>query len=207
MKGFIKTGLAAEHHRVGQLLNQLFEVAIQPELNWQSAKVRRQAVPLPPIAQDIALTVPVISRLRFKEISDTSKAPLKLNTQAVPLAQMGEVFWEAMQTLDKQKLLKQTLSTLKDACKDNPNGLLLSELNEYTQTKIDPKHDLETLLVWLGMARSAGIDSFQKDDKKSNTENGTERIRMTDEQGTTRIYELPKVRLTYDALSKVNWDF
>lgn len=209
VKGFIKTGLAAEHHRVGQLLNQIFEVAIQPELDWQSAKIRRTAVPLPPVAQDIALSVPVISRLRFKEITSTRKAPLKLQTKPVPLADMTDVFWEAMQTLDKAKLLHNTLRTLKN----QPEGMLLSELSQHKTTKIDPSHDLETLLVWLGMARSAGIDMTKQPkitDKPDNAVSAvqlTENIRLTDEHGVTRVYKLPKVRLTYEALNAVDWGF
>jgi hypothetical protein len=48
VKGFLKTGLAAEHHRVGALLNEIFEQAL--DMDWGSQALRRQPGPLPPIA-------------------------------------------------------------------------------------------------------------------------------------------------------------
>lgn len=47
VKGFIKTGLAAEHHRVGELLREILEVAL--DVDWSSASERRSPGPLPPI--------------------------------------------------------------------------------------------------------------------------------------------------------------
>src|SRR5699024_8124052 len=47
VKGFLKTGLAAEHHRVGQLLNEIMHIA--QELDWQRQQVRRADSPLPPV--------------------------------------------------------------------------------------------------------------------------------------------------------------
>lgn len=47
VKGFLKTGLAVEHHRVGQLLNEILEVALG--MDWGRAALRRQPGPLPPV--------------------------------------------------------------------------------------------------------------------------------------------------------------
>jgi len=46
VRGFLKTGLAAEHHRVGQLLNEVFAQAVN--LDWSSQKLRRSPAPIPP---------------------------------------------------------------------------------------------------------------------------------------------------------------
>src|SRR5690606_12546522 len=43
VKGFLKTGIASEHHRVGQILNELLEVAL--DIPWESLSVRRAPVP------------------------------------------------------------------------------------------------------------------------------------------------------------------
>jgi hypothetical protein len=43
VKGFLKTGLAAEHHRVGLLLNEILREALN--IDWASAAVRRKGGP------------------------------------------------------------------------------------------------------------------------------------------------------------------
>src|SRR6185437_9814385 len=47
VKGFLKTGLAAEHHRVGALLNDIFQQAL--DMDWGSQSLRK-AGPFPPVA-------------------------------------------------------------------------------------------------------------------------------------------------------------
>ena len=66
VRGFIKAGLANEHHRVGALLNDILETAI--DIDWSSISMRRSPGPLPPIAIAAPL-LPLIQRLRFKEES------------------------------------------------------------------------------------------------------------------------------------------
>ena len=48
VRGFLKTGLAAEHHRVGQLLNDIFAQAVV--VDWSRQDFRRSPAPLPPVA-------------------------------------------------------------------------------------------------------------------------------------------------------------
>ncbi|MBN0509900.1 DUF3375 family protein, partial [Pseudomonas aeruginosa] len=57
VRGFMKTGLAAEHHRVGQLLNDLFNLALR--VDWQRQSERRKPACLPPVG--VAITgIPAI---------------------------------------------------------------------------------------------------------------------------------------------------
>lgn len=63
VKGFLKTGLAAEHHRVGALLNEIFDQAVA--VDWSSQSVRRTPGPLPPVAFGNS-KLPLIERLLFK---------------------------------------------------------------------------------------------------------------------------------------------
>ncbi len=78
VKGFLKTGLAAEHHRVGQLLQELLAVAV--DVNWSSQSVRRSDSPVPPVAVACA-SVPLVERLRFKTLEDEEAQPLDLRSQ------------------------------------------------------------------------------------------------------------------------------
>src|SRR5690606_9705772 len=78
VKSFLKTGLAAEHHRVGQLLNELLETAL--DVDWSQQSVRRLASVLPPVAVNPG-TVPVIERLRFKSMQEDEQQPPELLEQ------------------------------------------------------------------------------------------------------------------------------
>ena len=62
---FMKTGQAAENQRVGQLLNDILQQAL--EVDWQRQAVRRQPAPLPPIGISLA-GLPLIERLRVKSL-------------------------------------------------------------------------------------------------------------------------------------------
>ena len=135
VKGFLKTGLAAEHHRVGALLNDIHQVALN--VDWAKAKVRRTASVLPPVAISWPF-VPAPERLRFKSLEQDDEATFDLTEQTGQIRDLGEEFWTAFDMLDRQALFEDTVRILNDA----KTKLSLSELAK----KLPPhKHDLETL--------------------------------------------------------------
>lgn len=147
VRSFLRTGLAAEHHRVGQLLNEVFRCA--QALDWSVASVRRQPSCLPPLAVACA-GLPLVERLRFKSLDQEALRDLNLQRMAGDIDQIEEEFWSSLDSLDRQALVNDTVRTMQAS--DRP--LSLADLAQ----KIPPTHDLESLAVWLGMAREAGCD-------------------------------------------------
>lgn len=186
VRGFMKTGLAAEHHRVGHLLNELFSLALK--FDWQRQAVRKKEVPLPPVG--VALSgVSAIERLRFKEVDDEAEQTLDLSNHAADLAQIGDDFWDAFNGLDREALLQQTLELL--AQENRPIGL--AEL----ATLLPPEHDLETFAYWIGMAREAGIDV--RDDQR-------EYVALPDDEGHLWRFNLPGIRMESQTLKDIDWE-
>lgn len=146
VKSFLKTGLIAEHHRVGHLLGAFLSLAMQ--IDWQRQAVRRLQVPVPPIGMALA-RVPAIERLRFKGVADESAPALDLSRHPTALDQIEEEFWESFDGLDREAFVRETLSIL--AKEGRP--LSLSEL----ATLLPPTHDLECFTLWVTMAREVGI--------------------------------------------------
>ena len=147
VKGFLKTGLAVEHHRVGALLNDIHQVAL--DIDWAKAKVRRAESVLPPVAISWP-SVPAPERLRFKSLEQDDEAAFDLTEQSGSISELEEEFWTAFDMLDRQALFEDTVCVLREAGRK----LSLSELAE----KLPPqKHDLETLAYWLSMAREGEI--------------------------------------------------
>ncbi len=70
VRGFLKSGLADEHIRVGALLQDIFLAAL--EVDWQSQKVRRLPAPLPPLAIS-AGNLPLPERLLVKQIDQVER--------------------------------------------------------------------------------------------------------------------------------------
>lgn len=135
VRGFMKTGLAAEHHRVGHLLNEFLNLALK--LDWQRQMIRKQEVPLPAVG--VAVTgVPAIERLRFKEVDDEAEQTLDLSNHAADLTQIGDDFWDAFNGLDREALIQQTLQLL--AKENRPVGLaeLAALLPRLTISKPSP---------------------------------------------------------------------
>jgi hypothetical protein len=145
---FMKTGQAAENQRVGQLLNEILQQALA--IDWQRQAVRRQLVPLPPLG--VALSgLPLIERLRIKSLDGGGQGTeLLLTTQYADLDQVEDEFWQAFEGLDRQALLQQTLAVLEQS--NQP--MTLAAL---AQALPPGEHDLETLTLWLALAREAGV--------------------------------------------------
>ncbi|MGP1693234.1 MAG: DUF3375 family protein, partial [Giesbergeria sp.] len=144
---FMKTGQAAENQRVGQLLNEILQQAL--DIDWQRQAVRRQPVPLPPLG--VALSgLPLIERLRIKSLDNGDQAALLLTTQYADLDQVEDEFWQALEGLDRQVLLQQTLAVL-ERCGQPMTLAALAEA-------LPPGgHDLEVLTLWMSVAREAGV--------------------------------------------------
>ncbi|WGL15813.1 DUF3375 domain-containing protein [Microbulbifer bruguierae] len=187
VKGFLKTGLAAEHHRVGQLLNDILHQA--QELDWQQQKVRRADSPLPPVGMALG-NIPVPERLRFKSLQSDGESELDLSEQETAFGEIEDEFWEALDGLDREAAVRDTLDTLSRAGRP----LTLAELAE----QLPPVHDLETLALWLGMAREAGI---------AIADDELQRIALTDSAQQRWQFCVPRVALSSEALDGVDWEF
>ncbi|PID59757.1 MAG: hypothetical protein CSB44_12690 [Gammaproteobacteria bacterium] len=188
VKGFLKTGLAAEHHRVGQLLSDIFQEMLQ--LDWQRAATRRTPAPLPPVA--IPLTgLPLIERLRYKSLDEETAAELDLAAANTDAATLGEDFWTDFDGLDREALIAETLAVLK--AEERP--LSLAELAQALPPT--PSHDLETFALWITMAREAGIDIVT---------NATETVDITDDDARQWRFTLPLTRLDAPSVESVEWE-
>ncbi|MHA7880158.1 MAG: DUF3375 domain-containing protein [Saccharospirillum sp.] len=185
VKGFLKTGLAAENHRVGELLNGILHAALN--LDWSSHALRTSGTPLPPIAVATA-NLPLVERLRFKAAEDDDVTALELDEQGVNLDEVDDEFWRAFDGLDRQALLEQTVQ-------------LLSVINEPMSiadlaSHLPPTHDLETLALWLSMAREADVPMQET----------REAVEVTDSNGAALRFYVPKVALTRDAVHHIDWE-
>lgn len=144
VRSFLRTGLAAEHHRVGQLLNEVFRHA--QAVDWNIASIRRQPAHLPPLA--IACGgLPLVERLRFKSLDQQALRDLDLQRMSGDIDQIDAEFWSSLDSLDREALVRDTVETIRGS--NQP--LSLAGLAQ----RLPPTHDLESLAVWLGLAREA----------------------------------------------------
>jgi hypothetical protein len=183
VKGFLKTGLASEHHRVGQLLNDIFAQAAA--IDWQRQVTRRMAAPLPPIGIANS-TLPVLERLRFKDLDDGIEQVLNLMQQSTNLDEMDDEFWLSFDALDRQALVEETQQLLTA----EGRSMTIGEIAH----KIPPTHDLESMALWLTMALEAGISP----------DGEQEQIDLSDSEGKIYRFTLPKVKLSSDRLKHIN---
>ena len=184
---FMKTGQAAENQRVGQLLNDILQQALQ--VDWQRQAVRRQSAPLPPLGVALA-GLPLVERLRIKSLDGGNDTALLLTTQYADLDQVEDEFWQAFEGLDREALLTQTLQTLEHS--DQP--MTLAAL---AQALPLGAHNLETLALWLAMARESGAAWDAEHE---------ETITTRDAEGEWR-FAVPRVALQADALRGVDTDW
>lgn len=172
---FMKSGQAVENHRVGQLINDVLQQAAM--LDWNHLALRRQPAPLTPAGVALG-TLPLIERLRIKSLDDGAPLELLFGAQHTDLNQIADEFWLAFEGLDRLALMQQTLQTLQQ--QNTP--LTLAQLAE--QMPLD-EHDLETLSLWLAMARQACVQVSEQ-----------EREAITSSDGDQAwIFQVPKTRL------------
>ena len=185
VKGFLKSGLAAEHHRVGLLLNELFQCAV--DMDWHSAALRWRASPLPPVAFPNA-NLPLAERLRFKSVERDADRNLELEPQSTDLHQIEDEFWLSFAGLDRQALVRNTIEWL------SVTGAVagISELAK----QLPPTHDLESLTVWLAMAREADVPVHAERESVD--------IECTD--GATLRFRVPKIELCAASLQGIDWE-
>jgi hypothetical protein len=182
VRGFLQSGLADEQMRVGLLLQELFQAAL--ELDWSSQKLRRAESPLPPIA--IAINnLPLIERLLPKQIADETSEQLELDPRQADPNFMGDEFWNAYHAMNRTELFRETLARLRE--QDTP--LTIAQL----AVALPPTHDLETLAFWLAMARQAGIP----------IDGSTETFDLTDGMGEQTRFTVPQVKVDYTAVKEL----
>ncbi|HET8801879.1 MAG TPA: DUF3375 domain-containing protein [Marinobacter sp.] len=185
VKGFLKTGLAAENHRVGELLNGLLNTALN--IDWSSHKIRKSGAPLPPVAVDVS-SVPLVERLRFKSATEEQAQGLELAEQNVNLDEVDEEFWRAFDGLDREALYLETVELLKVT--DRP--MSIADLASH----LPPTHDLETIALWLAMAREAEVEISED----------REAVDITASSGHKLRFHVPHMRLTRYAAESIDWE-
>jgi len=144
VRNFLKTGLAAEHHRVGQLLNDFFSPAMA--LDWSSQILRRTPSSLPPLAM-ANNGLPVAERLRFKQYSPDKSESLELLPQDGQLSDMDDDFWASFDALNQTALFNQTIELLSAQSGD----MSIADIANH----LPPSHDLEAISLWLSMAMAS----------------------------------------------------
>lgn len=185
VKTFLKTGLATEHHRVGELLREILQVAL--DIDWSSAAEYRSPAPLPVIGVALA-GLPLIERLRCKSVDSDDLTALQLSEQQTDLNDIEDDFWGAFDSLDRNLLLHETLQLLTAQNK----SMGIAELAEH----LPPTHDLESLALWLGIAREADVPVCAEQ----------ESVDVIDREGNTLRFTLPKVELSAAALANIEWE-
>ena len=177
VRGFLKSGLANEQLRVGALLQEIFQAAL--ELDWQSQKIRRTDSPLPPIAISMG-NLPLVERLLPKQIENDSESQLELGETHADPAGMGDEFWNAYRAMNREEVFRNTLEILKR----DGQKLTIGQLAK----AIPPTHDLETLSFWLAMARQAGVELGQ----------GAQSIDLHDQRDGDTRFEVPWVEMAIE---------
>ncbi len=185
VRGFLKTGLAAEHHRVGQLLNDVFSQAIA--LDWSPQKLRRSPSPLPPLAMSNN-ALPLIERLRFKEWKSDLDEALNLLPQAANIDDLDDDFWDSFDGLNQVLLLQQTHELLEN----HGQSMSIAEIAE----QLPPSHDLEAISLWLSMAIAS--DTVAKDQ--------TEQVDMKQSDNSTVRFTIPQVALGFAAIQNMDFE-
>lgn len=182
VRGFLKSGFADEQLRVGALLQDIFQQAL--ELDWQSQKLRRSPSPLPPIAISLA-NLPLIERLLPKQVDEALESTLDLDVTDSDPNMFDDEFWRAYHALNRAELFQKTIEHLQS----NSTKLSLGQLAE----ALPPTHDLETLAFWLAMARQAGLT----------LEEQTESIELSNEQQHRTRFHVPFVKVDYLAVKEL----
>ena len=152
VRSFMQTGLAAEHHRVGQLVQQVLHAALA--LDWSRQALRRTPADWAPVALAFAQgnhQIKPLDRLVYSAATDTPQPALCFDEQPARLDDMDDAFWAAFDTLDEAALLEKTAAVLAD----HPDGLHWPDLVR----ALPPEQDLQTLAVWLDAALHGGADA------------------------------------------------
>ncbi|MEQ7868551.1 MULTISPECIES: DUF3375 domain-containing protein [Xanthomonas] len=184
VRSFLRTNLAAEHHRVGQLLSEALAQA--QRIDWQAA-VRRGPSPFPPVAAPCG-GLPLVDRLRFKSADHEALRELDLKRQSGNIEAIADDFWSSLDGLDRDALVRDTVAILQTS----DRHLSLAALAE----RIPLTHDLESLALWVGMAREVGApvgDDF-------------EHLNLTTRDEKNLRFTVPKIELDPAAFAAFDWE-
>ncbi|MBE9589619.1 DUF3375 family protein [Moraxella sp. K127] len=162
VRSFIQTGLATEHHRVGDLLNQIFKEALN--IDWQDNSIKHTPSHLPPIAIELN-KIASIERFLIHEYKTDDNHQLNLDNQSIDLNSVDSSFWQALDGLDRQDWFDKTKALLSQS--DKP--LSIADLHQ--QLPIPDNYDLEAIALWIEMAcRTSSIpDTYEYIILKRNT--------------------------------------
>ncbi len=185
VKSFLKSGLAAEHHRVGELLNEILRHAV--DVDWSSQRVRRCVSSLPPVAISNP-TLPLVERLRFKSLDEDEIFQLDLTRQAVDLENMDDEFWAAFDELDRMRLINETRALLQT----QQSVMGIADIARH----IHPLHDLESIVLWLDMALQADVPVHSE----------TEYVDIKNKENFTMRFTVPVVELTAEATKNIEME-
>lgn len=186
VKSFLKTGLAAEHHRVGTLLNSILQQAL--DINWNNSTVRKQDSPLPPIAFSNN-NLPTVERLRFKSLETEQDIRLDLVNHGSDLSDVDDDFWLSFDDLDRQGLVDETVAFIQQQKGSIDIATLANNL--------PPTHDLETLALWLSLAREVDAPVDEKMRQK---------IELVDNDELSLVFDLPMVALSAELIEGLDWE-
>jgi uncharacterized small protein (DUF1192 family) len=185
VRSFLRTGLAAEHHRIGQILNDVFQCA--QSIDWSATSNRRAPSPLPPVAVACG-GLPLIERLRVKSLDHEARRELDLQSRAGSIDQIDDEFWSSLDGLDRDAWVRETADTLRSS----PEPLTLRTLAD----RLVPTHDLESLAVWIGMAREA----------EAPVDADRETIDLMGRDGQALRFVVPHLTLTPAAFEQFEWE-
>jgi Protein of unknown function (DUF3375) len=127
-------------------------------------------------------------RLRFKSLDDGQADDLELSRKIADLNQVDDDFWRSFAALDRQALVRETLALLKRSGR----ALSIAELASF----LPPTHDLESLTVWLTMAREAGVVFGE----------GAEAVEVVCTEGPRLRFQVPFVELSAEAMPDMEWE-
>lgn len=203
VRGFLKTGLAAEHHRIGQLLNDVFAQAIN--IDWTSQKTRRLDSSLPPVAIN-NYALPLVERIRFKEWKTESEEDLNLLPKDGRIDSLADDFWQEFEGFNQAAFYSQTMGVLVNSTQ---SSMAISDLCK----AIPPSHDLESITLWLAMAlESDTLDSSNSQSMLNDATNVpllgsvTEQVDVKQSDESLFRFTVPKINLTEEAMSKIDFE-
>jgi hypothetical protein len=156
-------------------------------IDWSSHRVRKNETPLPPVAVAVS-SLALVERLRFKSATEEQEQSLELSGQSVNLEEVDEEFWRAFDGLDREALYQETVELLKVT--DRP--MTIGDL----ATHLPPTHDLETIALWLAMAREAEVEITED----------REAVDITDSNGQRLRFHVPQLTLTRQDAESIDWE-
>jgi len=184
LKGFLRTGLASKHHPGGAIAGRA--PAQAAAINWSRQALRRTPGPLPPAGFPNG-SLPVVERLRFKDLEEGIRPILELIEQTTDLDEMDDDFWSAFDALDQRALVEQTRRLLAD----EGRAMTIAEIAR----RLAPSHDLEALALWLTIALEAELPIADK-----------EELELCDRQGKRTRFTLPRVALDAESVVGIELD-